>query len=370
MNRTDRLIAYEDLRKVNGEFEPAFRGAFADFLAGGWYILGESVARFEEEFAKYVGSTYAVGVANGLDALELGLQALSLPPGSEVIVPSNTYIASILAIINSGHVPVLVEPDPVTYNLDPGRIAKGLSRRTRAIMVVHLYGRPAEMAQIAEIAAQHGLEIVEDCAQAHGARVSGRHVGNFGRVGAFSFYPTKNLGALGDAGAVVTSDPEVYHRITALRNYGSERKYHNKYTGRNSRLDAIQARVLSIKLPHLERIVEHKAQLASLYDARISAPVRKPAPFAGGRHAYHIYNILTDQREPLREFLLREGIQTEVHYPVPPHLQEGYLARFAGGSYPASEHIHRSTLSLPISFGTSAAEAEAVAEAINRFYAA
>ena len=247
MNHTDK-IPYENLNLLNKEFEDKFKSQFDEFLNKGWYIMGEGLSRFESSFAAYNKAKFCIGVANGLDALEIGLQVFDFPKDSEIIVPSNTYIATILAIINVGLKPVLVEPDLVTYNINPNLIEQAITLKTKAIMVVHLYGQVAPMEKIVLLAKKYNLEIIEDCAQAHGATINHQKVGTFGNIGCFSFYPTKNLGALGDGGAIITSDENLYLKIKALRNYGSEKKYYNKYVGRNSRLDELQAIFLNEKL--------------------------------------------------------------------------------------------------------------------------
>jgi dTDP-4-amino-4,6-dideoxygalactose transaminase len=361
------MIAYENLAKLNQEFEEQYKFKFEQLLIKGWFILGSEVAEFEKNFAEYCGVKYCIGVANGLDALELGLNVFNFPPGSEVIVPSNTYIATILAIINAGFIPVLVEPDIETYNIDPGLIEEKITKRTKAIMVVHLYGQPAEMLPISEIAIKYNLEIIEDCAQAHGATLCGKMMGTFGKIGAYSFYPTKNLGALGDAGAIITSDDEIYKKLRALRNYGSEKKYYNKFIGRNSRLDEMQAAFLNLKLPSLSKMNEHKKRMANIYNTVLTDLIIKPITKENASHVYHIYNIRTRRRDELKSFLLHEGIQTEIHYPVAPNHQEGY-AQFFSQEYPISEEIHATTLSLPISYSASEEDVYYVAEKINEFF--
>jgi len=250
MSHTDNMIPYENLNILNKEFEIEFQEKFKQFLDKGWYILGNEVKAFEESYAQYCGTTYCIGVANGLDALILGLQVFDFPKKSEIIVPSNTYIATILAIINAGHIPVLVEPDPITYNINPDAIEAKITTKTKAIMIVHLYGQICQMDKIMALSSKYNLEVIEDCAQSHGANFDGKRAGSFGKIGAHSFYPTKNLGALGDAGAITTSDFDLYEKLKALRNYGSEKKYYNKYIGLNSRLDELQAAFLNVKLPH------------------------------------------------------------------------------------------------------------------------
>jgi len=362
------LIAYENLKKLNIGFELMFKEKLNKFLDKGGYILGKEVLEFEKSFAAYCGVKYCVGVANGLDALVLGLRVLELPERSEIIVPSNTYIATILGIINAGHIPILVEPDKWSYNLDASKIAEKITPKTKAIMVVHLYGQIAQMDEICSIAEKYNLEIIEDCAQAHGASYKGKMAGTFGKIGAYSFYPTKNLGALGDAGAIITSDEKLDEKLRALRNYGSEKKYYNRYVGYNSRLDELQAAFLNIKLPFLDKINCHKRELAKLYNSLLTDKVVKPVEIPNGFHVYHIYNIRTNRRDELKSFLLKNSIQTEIHYPVPAHKQEGYTHYFNQLILPVSEEIHSTTLSLPISFATTIEEVKIVIAVINRFF--
>lgn len=361
-------IEFENLYKVNRSFENKFKKKFKEVVNSGWYILGNEVKSFEESFAAFCGSEYCVGVANGLDAMTLGIMAFHFPEKSEIIVPSNTYIATILSVINAGHIPVLVEPSLSTYNIDASLIEQKITVKTKAILVVHLYGQIAQMDKICDVAARHNLEIIEDCAQAHGAMFKGKVAGTFGRIGAYSFYPTKNLGALGDAGAVITSDETLHEKIRALRNYGSEKKYHNKYIGLNSRLDELQAAFLNVKLPFLKKINAHKIKLAKLYDTLLTNKVVKPAAIWDGSHVYHIYNIRTGKRNELREYLRQKNIDTEIHYPIAPDKQEGYRNYFNGISFPISGEIHSTTLSLPISFSTKKKEVKIIAKAINEFF--
>ncbi len=368
MSHTDKIIPYENLNILNKEFEPHFQEKFKAFLDKGWYVLGNEVKVFEENYAHYCGTKYCIGVANGLDALILGLQVFDFPKKSEIIVPSNTYIATILAIINAGHIPVLVEPDINTYNINPDLIEAKITSNTKAIMIVHLYGQICQMDKIMSLANKYNLEVIEDCAQAHGATFNGKKAGSFGKIGAHSFYPTKNLGALGDAGAITTSDSILYEKLKALRNYGSEKKYYNKYIGLNSRLDELQAAFLNVKLTHLDKITNHKLKLASLYDSGLSSKVIKPIFASDYSHVYHIYNIRTNQRDELKSYLLENGINTEVHYPVSPNNQEGYQEYFAGTVYEISEEIHKTTLSLPISYATKEEEVKIIIEKINDFF--
>ena len=362
------MVEYENLNKVNKPFEEGYKNFLCEFLNKGFYILGEQVELFEKEFAAYCGSKYCVGVASGLDALFLSIKALNIPEGSEIIVPSNTYIATILSIINARCRPVLAEPALSTYNIAPDEIEKKISEKTRAIVVVHLYGRSCEMDAICEIAARHNLPVIEDCAQAHGAVYKNKKVGSWGRLGAFSFYPTKNLGALGDGGGITTDDEELAIKLRALRNYGSKKKYYNEYIGVNSRLDELQAGFLRIKLRHLNEMNEHKISLAKEYHSYIkNENIVLPAEDKNGKAVFHIFNIRTDKRDELKTFLLSNGIKSEIHYPVAPHLQRGYKSFFAGEKYPLSETIHATTLSLPVSSFHTEEDVQYVSEIINLF---
>jgi dTDP-4-amino-4,6-dideoxygalactose transaminase len=362
------MIEYENLAKLNAHFFEEFSTVFDKVMRGGWYILGEQVKAFEAEFASYLGARYCIGVANGLDALTLGLKVFDFPQGSEVIVPSNTYIATILAIVNAGLVPVLVEPDIYTYNIDPNLIENSITAKTKAIMLVHLYGKPCDMNPIMELATKYGLRVVEDCAQAHGAEYLGQKVGTFGDVGAFSFYPTKNLGCLGDGGAIVCKDQELAQKLSAMRNYGSHIKYHNEYVGLNSRLDELQAAFLRVKLRALDSINFHKRALAQSYFDNINSDFVLPSRQDECFDVFHIFNIRHNKRDELRAFLLERDIKTEIHYPVAPHHQKA-MSRILSGSYPISEQIHSTTLSLPISYFHIADDVLKVCDALNDFKA-
>jgi len=328
--------------------------------------LGKEVESFETEFASYHGLPHCVGLASGLDAITLSLQAAGLPQGSEVIVPSNTYIATILSVLQAGLKPVLVEPDISTYNIDPARIAEALTDRTKAVLVVHLYGKLCEMDPIGKLCRDNDLLLFEDCAQSHGARYKGRMSGTFGNAAAYSFYPTKNLGAMGDAGAVVTRDDALGETVRSLRNYGSKQKYHNDRVGVNSRLDEIQAAILRVKLRHLATITEHKRRLAAIYHDELTDAVVKPVVHPDFDDVYHIYSIRHERRDELRAFLAERDIKTEIHYPIPPHHQKA-MRGILSGSYPVSEEIHKTTLSLPISFATTEEQVHEVAKAVNDF---
>ncbi len=360
------MIEYENLRAANAPFMNELRDAFARVLDSGWFILGKSVQAFESEFASYIGSRHCIGTANGLDALTMSLKALNFAPGDEVIVPSNTYIATILSIVQSGLQPVLVEPDPRTYNIDPSRIGDAITPRTRAVMIVHLYGKACDMDPILAVCRARGLRLIEDCAQSHGATYKGRMTGTFGDYAAFSFYPTKNLGALGDAGAVTTDDDALALAIRRLRNYGSDVKYYNEVVGYNSRLDEVQAAFLSVKLKKMDEITAHKRALAGLYLAGIKGEFVLPAVDPAFFDVYHIFNIRHPRRDELKKYLLEKGIKTDIHYPVPPHRQNA-MKGIITGEYPIAAEIHATTLSLPISLATTEDEVRTVIDALNAF---
>lgn len=363
-----KKIFYENLEKSNEIFFNEFSEGFDEFLKTGWYILGENVKQFELDFSSFNNSKYTIGVASGLDALHLSISSLNLEKGSEIIVPSNTYIATILAIINNGHIPVFVEPDILTYNIDPKKIENKISINTKAILIVHLYGKSCEMDSIKEIVEKHSLFLIEDCAQAHGAKFKGDTVGNFGDFGAFSFYPTKNLGALGDAGAITTNSLLNNEKIRRLRNYGSDVKYQNDVLGFNSRLDEIQAYFLKIKLRSLNLITDHKRKLAKIYFDNLSNEFIKPVLDDDYYDVFHIYNIRHENRDKIRENLLKNAIHTEIHYPVAPHKQKALkeFSNIINNDFLISEEIHNTTLSLPISFGTTEEEVFRVCESLNR----
>jgi len=360
------VIEYENLGKLNKPFFEEYQKSFAETLNSGWYILGNNVKKFEEEFADYHRVAWCLGVASGLDALLLALKAFDFPKDSEVIVPSNTYIATILAIIHAGLKPVLVEPDIRTYNIDPFKIEEKITGKTVAIMVVHLYGKPCEMGYITRITRKHNLVLIEDAAQSHGAKWRDRLTGTFGEYGAFSFYPTKNLGALGDAGAMLMQSEELYKKILRLRNYGSDIKYYNEVVGYNSRLDEMQAGFLSIKLRKLDEINEHKRALAKLYLDGLKRDFIKPMVSPDHYDVYHIFNIRHPKRDALREYLLKNEIKTDIHYPVAPHKQNA-MKDIIEGEYPISEEIHKTTLSLPISYFHTPDDVSRVIDVMNRF---
>ena len=361
------MIEYESLEQSNRSFVAEWREAFDAVLARGWYVLGQEVAAFEREFSAWLGGAHGIGVANGLDALTLSLVALDLPRGSEVLVASNTYIATILAIVHAGHRPVLVEPDLRTYNIDPARLAAAMTPRTRAICVTHLYGKPCRMDAIVPFARQHGLAVIEDCAQSHGATLQGRQTGTIGISGCFSFYPTKNLGAIGDAGAVVTGDAAFADRLRHLRNYGSAQKYVNAFVGYNSRLDELQAAFLRIKLRRLYEITAHKRALAEIYFERLPSQLVLPLREPDTQDVFHIFAVRSKERDALRTHLLEAGIKTEVHYPIPPHRQQA-MHGILEGDFPITDEIHATELSLPISFATMPEQVLTVCAEIHRFF--
>lgn len=360
------MIEYENLKKLNASFFSDYQEAFSATLESGWYILGSEVLSFEKEFAIYCGSQYCIGLASGLDALILALKAFDFKAGSEVIVPSNTYIATILAILQAGLKPVLVEPDIRTYNINSSNIQGAISNNTVAIMVVHLYGKCCEMDTILSLCKNENLKLIEDTAQAHGAMFKGKRAGSFGDFGAFSFYPTKNLGALGDAGCLNTNDEALCAKIKMLRNYGSGVKYINEVIGYNSRLDEIQAAFLKVKLKKLDNINNHKRALANIYLDNLREDFIKPVVHKDYFDVYHIFNIRHPKRDSVRDYLSKKGIKTEIHYPMAPHRQQA-MSGILDGEYPISEEIHQTTISLPISYFHNSDDVYKVVESLNNF---
>lgn len=375
------MIKFLDLKKVTESHREEIEKATLRVVNSGWYLQGEENKNFERDFAEFIGTGHAVGCANGLDALILIFRALielkRLKPGDEVIVPANTYIASILSITENGLVPVLVEPDQESLQIDPDLIGQSITPRTKAILIVHLYGRCAYNERIAEICKRHDLLLIEDNAQAHGCLYRDRRTGSLGIAAAHSFYPGKNLGALGDGGAVTTSDPELAEAIRTLANYGSSEKYIFRYRGRNSRLDEIQAAVLDVKLTYLDEDNEKRRQIARIYFNGITNPdvvlpgkdlyfSQDPDKKAPVDNVYHIFPVLTDHRDSLQSYLKKNGVQTLIHYPVPPHRQECYKD-WASLSLPVTESIHDRELSLPMSPVMTAEEARRVVDLINSF---
>ena len=362
-------IPFENLKKVNEPYLDEFSIVAKEVLENGWYVLGSNVSTFEHKFAELNNSKFCLGVASGLDALILGLAVFDFPKGSKVLVPSNTYIASILAILRADLIPILVEPNEQTYNIDLEGLLNGYRSDCVAILAVHLYGRLCPMEEILLFAKEKGLKIIEDCAQSHFAEINGVKAGAFGDIGAFSFYPTKNLGALGDAGAIVCKDSVIYEKLKALRNYGSQKKYYNKYIGWNSRLDEIQAAFLIVKLKDYKRVILHKRNLSEIYFNKLKDIKAIKLPLkAGENHVWHIFNIQTTNRDELKQFLLEKGVGSEVHYPISPNKQEGYSDFFKNVHSPISESIHAQTLSLPLSVCHSIDEINTVCELILDFY--
>ena len=369
------MISFLDLKNINQQYRQQLIEACTRVIDSGWYIGGTELEQFEQNFAKYCGTQYAIGVANGLDALILTLRAWKelgkLQDGDEVIVPSNTYIASILAISANQLKPVLVEPNPNTFNLDPAKIEAALTEKTKVILPVHLYGQLAAMPEIMQIAKQHNLLVLEDSAQSHGAQIQGKKAGNWGDASGFSFYPGKNLGALGDAGAVTTNDAELATMLKALRNYGSHEKYKNLVPGVNSRLDEIQAAMLNVKLKYLDQETQHRRIIANLYldgikNPLIQLPLKEVNAETYEQHVWHLFVIRTNQRVALQKYLLDHGVQTLIHYPIPPHKQQAYK-EWNNLSYPISEQIHIEVLRLPMGPTLSVADVERIIALCNEF---
>lgn len=362
-------VPFVSFLPMEHELDKDLREAFNRVYTRSWYIEGIEDKVFEKAFAEYCDSKYCVGVGNGLDALMLALKALGVGEDDEVIVPSNTYIATALAVTYVGATPVFVEPDICTFNIDPSRIEEKITDRTKAIMPVHLYGQACDMDPIMEIARKHNLYVVEDCAQAHGATYKGKVIGSFGDVAGFSFYPGKNLGALGDAGAIITNNKELADKIHALGNYGSDYKYHHIYKGNNSRLDEMQASFLAAKLPHLNRMNEERRKIAKMYMNGIKNPeVILPYVPEDMVPVWHIFGIRCKRRDDLEKFLNVAGIGTNKHYPIPMHLQECYKdLGLKEGDFPIAEEISATELSLPMYYGMTDVEVQYVIDKVNEF---
>ena len=362
-------IPFVTFKPMEAELDKDIRAAFERVYARSWYIEGVEDEVFEKAFAEYCDSKYCVGVGNGLDALFLALKALGVGTGDEVIVPSNTYIATALAVTYVGATPVFVEPDIRTFNIDPLRIEEAITDKTKAIMPVHLYGQPCDMDRIMEIAKKYGLFVVEDCAQAHGATYKGKVIASFGDAAGFSFYPGKNLGALGDAGATVTNDEELTKKVRALGNYGSDYKYHHIYKGNNSRLDELQAAFLAAKLPHLDRMNEERRRIAQKYiDGIKNEEVILPYIPEYANPVWHIFAIRCKRRDELEKFLNDANIGTNKHYPIPMHLQECYKdLGFKEGDFPIAEEISATELSIPMYYGMTDEEVHYVIDRVNEF---
>jgi len=369
------MISFLDLKQVNQQYQDELKAACNRVIESGWYISGQELEKFEQNFANYCGTQFVIGVANGLDALILTLRAWKelgkLQDGDEVIVPANTYIASILAITANHLTPVLVEPDEQSLNISADAVQSAITAKTKVILPVHLYGQLADMPRIMQIARQHGLLVLEDSAQAHGAQIDGRKAGNWGHAAGFSFYPGKNLGALGDAGAIATNDPELAQILMALRNYGSYEKYKNIFSGVNSRLDEIQAAMLNVKLKYLDMEVEKRREIASLYlnqinNPHILLPMVKINAQAYTQHVWHLFVIQSEYRNELQHYLKENGVQTLIHYPIPPHKQQAYK-EWNDLSFPLTERIHAQVLSLPMGPALTVSEAKKIINLCNGF---
>ncbi len=361
------MIKFLDLHKINERFRNEIDTRIKKVLDSGWYLLGQEDKTFEQNFAQFCGVKHCIGVANGLDALNLIIKAYGFGTGDEIIVPANTYIASILAISENGCTPVFVEPDINTYNINPDLIEEKITDKTKAIMVVHLYGQAVQMDKIWYLAKKDNLKIIEDSAQAHGALYNGKRVGNLGDASGFSFYPGKNLGCMGDGGCVTTNDDELAAKVRALANYGSDRKYHHIYKGVNSRLDEIQAAILDVKLPHLDKDNARRREIAKYYRENITNPkIILPKTYGEAAHVWHVFTLRTENRDEFQRYLEDNGIQTNIHYPTPPHKQGAYK-EMANHSYPISEEIHRTILSIPISPVLTDDEVKKVVEVVNGF---
>lgn len=350
------------------QYQEEFEAKAVEVLRSGWYVLGKEVENFEKEFAAYLGAKHCVGVASGLDALWIAFRILGIGSGDEVIVQGNTYIASVMGITINGATPVFVEPDEF-YNIDASKIEEKITEKTKAILVVHLYGQASNMKPIVDVCRKHNLRLVEDCAQSHGAKFNGQMTGTFGDIGCFSFYPSKNLGAFGDAGAIVTNDDRIAEDTRVFRNYGSEKRYYNKVVGTNSRLDEIQAGFLRVKLKHLDELAQEKRTICENYlnrmhNDRISLPTIRE----GATHIWHQFVIRTEERNQLIRYLDERGIGTIIHYPIPPHLSEAYqYLNLQEGSFPITEKYAKTVLSLPLYNGMTVEEQGYVIDAVNHF---
>lgn len=361
------MIKFLDLEKVNNRFRDEIDSRISRILDKGWYLQGEENETFSDNFAKYCGTKYCIGVANGLDALNLIIKSFDFGLGDEIIVPANTYIATILAISQNGCTPVLVEPDINTYNINPDLIEEKITDKTKAIIIVHLYGQAVQMEKIWDLAKKYNLKVIEDSAQAHGAFYKSKRVGNLSDASAFSFYPGKNLGCMGDGGCVTTNNEELAAKIKAIANYGSDRKYHHIYKGINSRLDEIQAAVLDVKLKYLDKDNEKRREVSKYYRDNIQNPkIILPKVYNENSHVWHIFAVRTQERDKFQKYLQDNDIQTIIHYPTPPHKQGAYK-EWNNLSFPISEEIHKTIISLPISPVMTIEEIKKVVEVINEY---
>lgn len=361
------MIKFLDLKKINERYREEIDSRIKNVLDSGWYILGNECKVFEENFAKFIGAKHCIGCANGLDALNLIIRGFGFKQGDEIIVPANTYIASILAISENGCTPVLVEPDIETYNINPDLIEEKITDKTKAIMVVHLYGQAVQMQKIKEIAKRHNLKIIEDSAQAHGSIYNGVKCGSLGDASGFSFYPGKNLGALGDGGCITTNDDELAKKIRAIANYGSDYKYHHIFKGINSRLDEIQAAILDVKLKYLEKDNIRRREISKYFRENIKNPaVILPKTYDEKAHVWHIFAVRVQDRNKFQNFLEENNIQTNIHYPTPPHKQGAYI-EWQNLNLPVTEKIHNEIISLPISPVLEDNEVEKIVEVVNGY---
>lgn len=363
-------IPFLSFTATNDDIRNEMQQAFNTVFESKWYVLGESVNNFEKGYAAYNKVNHCVGVSNGLDALFLSLKVLGIQSGDEVIVPSNTYIATLLAVSYIGAKPVLVEPNKLTFNIDPSKIEAAITAKTKAIIPVHLYGQCCEMKEIMAVAKKYGLFVIEDNAQSQGSAFEGQLAGSFGHINGTSFYPGKNLGALGDAGAITTNDDELAQQVKILRNYGSQKKYYNEVIGYNMRLDELQAALLSVKLTYLNKWTAERQQIAQWYDKALSdiSELQLPAIAAGATHVYHLYVVCTNDRDRLQKHLNDDGIGTLIHYPVPPHLQKAYAdLGFSKGDFPIAEKIADTCLSLPMWPGLTMEQINIISKSIRNF---
>jgi len=361
-------INFNQLDRGYLKFKQEYDSAAIKALESGWYILGELGEKFEHEFAEFLGSRHCVGLNSGLDALTLAFRALDIGPGDEVIVPANTYIASVIGVTENGAKPIFVEPDE-HYNLDADMIEDHITDKTRAILVVHLYGQAANMRKIKDIAQKHNLYLIEDCAQSHGAKFEDKTTGTWGDIGCFSFYPTKNIGAFGDSGAIVTDNPSIYEKIKMLRNYGSKIKYQNEIVGVNSRLDEIQAALLSVKLSHYNSLRTEREDIAEKYLSGIdNNRIEVPRIREHSEHVWHLFVVRTEERDRLQQYLMEHQIATQIHYPIPPHLSQAYShLGFKSGDLPVTEKYSKTILSLPLYEGMTDEEINYVVAIVNRY---
>lgn len=350
------------------QYQEEFEKKAIDVLRSGWYVLGNEVMQFEKEFAAYVGAKYCVGLASGLDALWLAFRILNIGVGDEVVIQGNTYIASVMGITINGATPIFVEPNEY-YNIDVNKIEEKITKKTKAILVVHLYGQASQMDKVVQLCKKYNLRLVEDCAQSHGAKYEGRTTGTFGDIGCFSFYPSKNLGAFGDAGAIVTNNEKIAADFRMYRNYGSEKRYYNKVVGANSRLDELQAGLLRVRLEHMQEITDEKVRIAERYSQGLcNSKIICPKVCGGANSVWHQYVIRCEERDALIEYLSERGISTIIHYPIPPHLSEAYrYLEYDEGCLPITEHYAKTVLSLPLYNGMTKEEIDYVIDIINQF---